>query len=47
MNALDEDGTIVYSLQGRQSVLRNHNRVTWHTAVAFGQPNVIAYEVSF
>ena len=46
MNALDEDGSVVFSLQGRQNVLYNNNRVTWHTAVAFGQPDVIAYEVS-
>lgn len=46
LDVLNKNQTPIFSFQGRQSVLRNRQRVTWHTAVAFGQVDVISYEVS-
>lgn len=47
LEVLNEDGDIVFSLQGRHGNGACPPRgVTWHTGIAFGKPRELTYQVN-
>ena len=48
LDVLNEEGNIVFALQGRQDIGDCPPRgVTWHTGIAFGEPNILSYQVCY
>ena len=48
LDVLNEEGNIVFALQGRQGTLDcSSSSVTWHTGIAFGEPNILSYQVCY
>ena len=46
MDALDENRNVAFSLQGRQDRLYPDASATWSLEIAFGEPNLISFQVS-
>ena len=48
LDVLNEEGNIVFALQGRQGTGECPPRgATWHTGIAFGEPNILSYQVCY